>query len=349
MEPELIFGIILSSIVVLFFLAGLIHKIIQTVQKITQNLKANKSIPAKNLKKEVETLKTVATLYDTLALDLAQKLDVITLYQNNRIEMLGHIMNLYTQNIKDGETMTAVILYYISGTSNKTKQLFVETNPTLTFDNKEFKDHYESVAISLMKEFKNHDDSIEKFSNLVISRIQQSTIQKNECDSLINKWFDAVIELILSEKHAYVNKNEYTILDYLLYEYFNLYIAFCRRVNCPETSKNFNENFFKKYVNYAINNLKMTEIEADNFYWNRIEKYNKIMMSETTDKDEALLFEIQQFIKKSFYKTPFEEKVLVCDVFKSLALSQEINSLYSEVCDKTLHIFQDICALYNAN
>ena len=353
MDFDLVFGAILGTICVLIFVAALIYKLVDTVKGITA--KTNKQESTKEFRNEVDRKKTIGYTYDAIAFDLAQKLGVVDTYQKNRIEMLEHILTLFNQNIRDGETMTAVTLYYISDTNNKVKQLFKKENSELSFSNAKFKNYYEAKAISLMKEFKFQDEPIEQYSEIVVSKIQsnnsapkENTNEKNDTNA-ISKWFNAIVELITDEKNAYVNKNKYTILDYLLYEYFNHYVAFCCRSRSPEKSKDFSMSFHKEYCKYATDILKMDKDEAVDFYWDRIEKYGKIMESDTEDKDGALIFNIEQFIKKSLNETPFEKAVVINDVFKSLAIKQEINTLYQEIGNKTLELFLDVCASYGVN
>lgn len=163
-------------------------------------------------------------------------------------------------------------------------------------------------------------------------------------EKTIEKWLKKTVKVAIHHNNDYINKNKYTILDFVLYRYFNCYIIFCQLLRNAREVQEFSRDFFNEYTDYCSKNFGLSNEEADKFYWNRMEKYNQIMTSETEKREENLVFWYEQFVAKSLSGTPYEEQIVIVGMIKRLAIMKELHILNSKAIDATT---KDLKKIFN--
>ncbi len=165
-------------------------------------------------------------------------------------------------------------------------------------------------------------------------------------ETLIEKWLTKTVKIARKRNNNYVNKNKYTVLDFVLYRYFNCYIILCQFLHNSKKVQMFSRDFYCKYIEKAVYRFDMNNSDAEKFFWNRMEQYNKIMTSEKEKREENLVLCYEQFIAKSLGETPYEERIVLVGMFEKLAIMKELHSLNAEAIKATTNELKMIYTYY---
>lgn len=143
-----------------------------------------------------------------------------------------------------------------------------------------------------------------------------------------------------------VHTNLYTKLDFTIYIFFNLYISFGKALKNGEACQKFEENFRNAFITFSTEKLGIDEDFADEFYCDRLSTYNDIMMSESANKDDALMASLEQFIQKDIQKEYFSKDLIVCDIAESINDTLSYTLLYGKVMEDITPTFNKIIEFY---
>lgn len=163
-------------------------------------------------------------------------------------------------------------------------------------------------------------------------------------EKLIEKWLTKTVKIARKRKNDYVNKNKYTVLDFVLYRYFNCYMILCQFLHDAKKVQMFSRDFYYTYMEHAVCSFDMSNSDAEKFFWNRMEQYNQIMTSEKEKREENLVLCYEQFIAKSLGETPYEERIVLVGMFEKIAIMKELHSLNAEAMNATMN---ELKMIYN--
>ncbi len=180
-----------------------------------------------------------------------------------------------------------------------------------------------------------------------LKRVQNNLDNQIKGKQLMKKWLRNITKEYRNFNFETFDKNEYAILDLALFFFFNHYIEFCNIVQKEEKSTLFIRDFYKEFLDYATDiTTDFNEKTADDFFWDRMETYNKIMTSESTEKSEDLLFFLAQFIARDMADNIFSEKLILEDITKISIRIIELSSSHATVNDLLNDTFLALCDLY---
>lgn len=252
----------------------------------------------------------------------------------------------YVYKLKDGKFNESIVMPILLSESralyeNVRKEisdiyqaLLVYFVSTLTIQEKVI--HLHRHGITFGSPYQNENTTVEKNKD-------KSNVEKTIENSLLLKIGISIGEASSKSK---VHTNLYTKLDFTIYIFFNLYIAFANALENEETCLKIEENFRNAFMEFSTEKLGIDKDFACEFYYNRLSMYNDIMISESTNKDDALMVSLEQFIQKDIQKDYFSKNLIVCDITESINDTLSYTLLYEKVMEDITPTFNRIIEFY---
>lgn len=303
-----------------------------------------------------EKLKFVKILDESML--YADELGKKEILQKYFVDFSCDALNYLVPNDLEEFDVKAFALFYISGAYLVLRKLYIDAHPEAenTEDMHEIKEFEELklLVISVIVTFPpKENEELTKYAAMVIALSQAD----NETDynyilnefgrgnskaTYISEWLNRVMFFIKNSTFATIKKNKYTELDFLVYFMFTNYTIFCTAKN-QKSAEEYNKLTFNWFMENIPNDYELDLEFAEEFYWNRIETYNKVMMSNSDMKEAALAQMYQQFISKDNINEPFEKCLVVGNFMETFNYSVEASTLISTINESLLEHFKKIC------
>ena len=159
---------------------------------------------------------------------------------------------------------------------------------------------------------------------------------------VICDWLSKSAQLINDSTIESVKTNVFTEIDFLIYYMFTKYTIFCA-VNSQASAERYNKITFEWFMQYVPSKYKIQNGFAEEFYWDRIEKYDELMRLDADKREQALGQAYQQFIRKDCLNQPFEKKLIIGNFLESFNYSVEACNLINEISKLLVDDFEQVC------
>lgn len=305
-----------------------------------------------------EKLKLVGILDDALL--YAEELGQKEMLQKYFIDFSCDALNYLVPNELEEFDVKAFALFYISGAYFVLRKLYIDAHPEAkdVDDMHEIKEFEELklLAIAAIIAFPpKENEKLSKYAAMVIALSQAD--DETEYNYILNKfgretakatyineWLNRVMFFIKNATATFetIKKNKYTELDFLVYFMFTNYTIFCTAKN-QKSAEEYSKLTFHWFVENIPSEYELNLEFAEEFYWNRTEAYNKVMMSNSDMKEAALAQTYQQFISKDNANEPFEKCLVIGNFMETFNYSVEASTLISTINKSLSEYFKKIC------
>lgn len=302
-----------------------------------------------------EKLKFVEILNDSLL--YADELGKKEILQKYFVDFSCDALNYLVPNELEEFDVKAFALFYISGAYLVLRKLYIDAHPEAenTEDMHEIKEFEELklLVISVIVTFPpKENEELTKYAAMVIALSQAdnetdynyilSEFGRNIKVTYVDDWLSRAVLFIENTSFETVKKNKYTKLDFLVYFIFTSYTTFCTAKN-QKSAEEYSKLTFHWFMENIPSDYELDLEFAEEFYWNRTEAYNKVMMSNSDMKEAALAQTYQQFISKDNTNEPFEKSIVVGNFMETFNYSVEASTLISTINDSLFDYFKKIC------
>lgn len=157
----------------------------------------------------------------------------------------------------------------------------------------------------------------------------------------IFKIHTTISNLIYDAKDTMIHSNECAKLDYYLYAGFFLYTQICKIRN----DARFAWAFWSWYKDSAASSWQfsaLNEEEIEQFVNMRIDVYDQIMQSNSSDKMNDLRESLLLFLAKDFIGNPLSKRVAILPITDVIKLDAEVSSLWISTLEKIAHLFKKV-------
>lgn len=304
------------------------------------------------------------------AKELAEKIGLMPFYEKNKDLLEKEIKRFVT--LKNSEKMIQNLIYfYVYGIYDDIKTLYLKecanTTQIVDLDNDRIFVQVKIQFLATIEQFPPLNDNpksyVDMIRHLTCSQTDETACEileaygreiperfkkllANDKKALVEHWFGNIVLAVKQAKFNMFEKDKYITLDLILFHYFQSYIAFCNIVNSQKKATDFYKNFFNAYSNYALENVFESSAMSDEFFNNRMDKYNSVMMSDSAEKGGNLLICFGQFITKDLAKKPLSQNIIADNVIESFKRNAEAKIFNDHLAEKLSELFQRICQSY---
>ena len=183
-------------------------------------------------------------------------------------------------------------------------------------------------------------DILAKHGREIPERVKK--LLNNDKQALIEHWFGTIILKIKTNDFKYFQKNSITTLDLSVFCCYKIYLLFCQKVNDTEKAAEFTKMFTKILIEYATENEFKAENVAEDFFFTRIEAYEKIIMSKDEEKTDYLIHCFNQFVARDLNGNPFDEQIILEPTSVAYLRAKEIEDFLDELLEETMELFTTI-------
>ncbi len=305
-----------------------------------------------------EKLKFVKILDDALL--YADEFGKKEFLKKHFVDFSCDVLNYIVPNDLEEFDVKAFVLFYISGAYFVLRKLYVDAHPEAenAEDMHEIKD-FEALKLSVILAIiafpPKENEELSKYAAMVIALSQAD--DETEYDYILNKfgrrtakatyiddWLNRAMFFIKNATDTFktIKKNRYTELDFLVYFMFTNYTIFCTLKN-QKSAEEYSELTFHWFMKNIPNDYELDLDFAEEFYWNRMETYSKVMVSKSENKEADLAQMYQQFISKDNINEPFEKRLVIGNFMEKFNYSVEANTLVSTINKSLSEYFKKIC------
>ena len=157
----------------------------------------------------------------------------------------------------------------------------------------------------------------------------------------IFKIHTTVANQLFSAKDTRIHSNEGAKLDYYLYTGFFLYTQVCNFRKDADFASAF-WLWYKYEATASWQFSSFTEEEIEQFVNMRIDAYDQIMQSNSSDKMNDLRETLLLFLAKDFIGNPLTERVAILPITDVVKLNAEVSSLWVGTLEKVDHLFKKV-------
>ena len=305
-----------------------------------------------------EKLKLVGILDDALL--YAEELGQKEMLQKYFIDFSCDALNYLVPNELEEFDVKAFALFYISGAYFVLRKLYIDAHPEAKdvddmHEIKEFEELKLLVIAAIIAFPPKENEKLSKYAAMVIALSQADDETEynyilNEFGretakaTYINEWLNRVMFFIKNATATFetIKKNKYTELDFLVYFMFTNYTIFCTAKK-QKSAEEYSKITFHWFMENIPSEYELDLEFAEEFYWNRTEAYNKVMMSNSDMKEAALAQTYQQFISKDNTNEPFEKCLVIGNFMEKFNYSVEASNLISTINKSLSEHFKKIC------
>ena len=371
-------GLIIAIATVVWLIAIIVGLIIRKI-RLTKGKREREEFQHSSAAKAQSTIKNDSaptpfmTLEDkiNLAMNQAQKFaekkGLSANFEKNNANLRQDITVFTLNNKATKETIEELTIYYVYDIYSKLKTLFLDYKPeAVNLENLNADRDYLILKCQIMtylEQFPPKEETTEDYVSLIMDLFfapndyercdilaehgreipeRVKKLLNNDRQALIEHWFGTIILKIKTNEFKYFQKNSITTLELSVFCCYKIYLLFCQKVNDTEKAAEFTKIFTKIFIEYATENEFRAENVAEDFFFTRIEAYEKIIMSKDEEKTDYLIHCFNQFVARDLNGNPFDEQIILEPTPVAYLRAKEIEGFSDELLEETMELFTTI-------
>lgn len=166
--------------------------------------------------------------------------------------------------------------------------------------------------------------------------------------------FQTVAAMLLNPNKDYLNKNNLTIYDTIIFTLFMIRMLCISKIENRAKAEEFSDDYIAKVFQYFPQHKQISKEYDSEFFEERVKYYDYIFMNETSSFDERIEMIIKAFgaiitydYNEEYVRFNKHTPLMITDVFEQIQILMSVKAFYKTFPDFFGKILPDIYKFYN--